>query len=115
MRVAARYAAPSVAGYSPVRVERGVTTAVNSDGTAIGVRGTGGFNGFNVAGSMWSGSDGVWHEGTQGGTCLVPESSGQALTLGVVKAPPAGGAPGMNLRCDGPPTSRCRPFVPIPR
>ena len=106
MRVAAHYAAPSVAGYSPVRVEQGTTTAVNADGTAIGVNGTGGFSGFNVVGSMWSGTDDVWHENALAGSCLVPESSGQPLTIGVVKAPPAGGAPGATSWCGSAATGR---------
>ncbi len=95
--VAAHLDAPSVAGYNPVRVYVGTTTGVNGDGTAIGVRAPGANAGYSIAGAMWRQASGPWHTEGETPTCLVPNSYGQAIRLGVVKAPPTASAPGSDV------------------
>jgi hypothetical protein len=95
--IGAHYAAPSVAGYNPVHVYVGTTTAVDSDGTAIGFRAPGADAGYSVAGAMWRRAGGPWNDWGGTRTCLVPLSQGQELRLAVVNAPPTGSAPGTHM------------------
>jgi hypothetical protein len=84
---------PETLGYRLVNVVEGTTTAVNADGSAIGLTHDGeAGEGYVVAGATWRGLDGSWSD--QFPTCLEPSSSGQRVRLGVFEAPPPGGAPG---------------------
>ena len=76
-------------------IVEGVTTAVNEEGTAIGVQtepdGPG--ESYVVAGALWRQAGEPWH--TSGPVaCLDPLSAGQPVRLGVVDVAPAADAPG---------------------
>ena len=63
----------------------GTTTAVNEEGTAIGLEidpETEGV-GYQIEGAWWREEDGPWQ--THGPTCLEPLSTGQEVRLGVVE------------------------------
>ena len=73
-------------GLSPkFAIIEGTTTAVNQEGTAIGLEidpetdGTG----YQIEGAWWRKADGSWQ--THGPTCLEPLSTGQQVRLGVVE------------------------------
>ncbi|MFN8110663.1 MAG: hypothetical protein U0Y82_12590 [Thermoleophilia bacterium] len=72
---------------------RGVTTAVNIDGTALGltVPGQTPGMGYAIAGADWQdcsgGTCGDTHEGGDRPGCLPPLSSGQLLEVVIVDAP----------------------------
>jgi len=108
---AAHFAGPSFIAYDPVRVLEGETNGVNVDGSAIGFVGSGqsgeAGEGYIVAGAEWWQDDGAWNNSVP--TCLVPLSSGQRVTLGVMEAPP-GIASGREivvwLECHGAPAQR---------
>ncbi len=98
-----------LAGHGSIHVYEGVTTAVNSEGTAIGFKAPGADPGYSVAGAQWSSDGGPWHEGgdtTQ--TCLVPLSAGQSLTLGVARVAATDTVPGFDAvvwyECHGSPS-----------
>lgn len=100
------------------RLVRGVTLAVNADGTAIGLAEDGrkGASGYSIAGADWqdcsSGICGSTHDGAARPDCLPPMSSGQTLEVLVVTAPvrDAEGRPsyslsrGVFVRCMSAPT-----------
>jgi hypothetical protein len=76
----------------------GITTAVNADATAVGLKDerTGQFIGGYDVGAA------------DGRDCLVPESAGQTISLGVVRTTPTDAHPGADLvgwvECMSPPT-----------
>ncbi len=81
-------------GGAQVHVLEGYTTAVNNDGTAIGLLeepGEAG-EGYIIAGAVWGGSGGSWHDTFP--TCLKPLTDNQKVRLGVVKVAPTQAAPG---------------------
>lgn len=85
----------SQSGIRPT-VVTGYTTAVNVDGTAIGLsneRGGAG-EGYVIAGATWRDQGGPWQEWQQGPTCAEPLTSGQQLRLGVVHVAPESDALG---------------------
>jgi hypothetical protein len=86
----------------PVDQIEGVTTWVNSSGSAIGLRVTDGGSGF-VSGDRVGLDVAV----ANNRRCVVPLSGGQRLALGVIKASPSMGGPGADLvvwvECLGPP------------
>lgn len=107
MWVGAHFASPGFVLHDQVQILEGRTNGVNHDGTAIGFTGSGRVGeGYSIAGAMWRQDDGPWNE--SGPTCLVPDSSGQRVTLGVVQVPASADAPGRPvvvwLECHGAPT-----------
>jgi hypothetical protein len=113
-------------GPATPRVVRGTITAVTADHMAIGFMPDGhrdpdpppslrerltdmryGFhntvNGYSIRDAPWADADGAWHQGTAP-ACLVPETGGQRVELGLVSVRPgAEGRPGgvvvVWLRC----------------
>src|SRR5947209_1889624 len=88
---------PSAIGGNRVHVFRGVTTLVNSDGSAIGFRATDGQKadaGYEIVGAQWR-DGGPWHDRPP--TCLTPQSSGQNVTLGVMTVSPTKDVPGRDV------------------
>ncbi len=91
-------------GYHVVRahVVEGVTTAVNDDRTAIGIRRPGDRDGAGyslLSLTQWRGVDGAWHStdpAEVGGgkpDCLPAERAGARVRAGVVEVPEFGGGP----------------------
>lgn len=77
-----------------VKVVEGIATAVNNDGTAIGLAARPGApgEGYIVAGAVWRVPGGPWNDTFP--TCLRPLTSNQWIRLGIVRARPTGTAPG---------------------
>jgi len=80
-----------------VEIVEGYTTAVNQDGTAIGLElgPDGPVKSYGIAGAFWRETGGSWN--AHGPTCLEPGTSGQRVRLGVAEVEPAKGAPGRDV------------------
>ena len=76
------------------QVLEGYTTAVNADGTAIGLseQSGGAGEGYVIAGATWRGVGGAWHDTFP--TCLEPQSSGNRVRLGILQTEPTEDGPG---------------------